>query len=291
MAPHYSNKNSGTLVHPAFVVSEQGQATAEYVLLLFLTVTIFTLASAKLFTPVKKWTNFYMGQYTYCLIDTGSLPKGVGGDPVECEQLAAQNGYGAEATAEKAKKTAEQMQAEAEAKAKNKALADAQRDHNARKVRGSRGGSRNYSSGRAEDLNKQKAADGSQDVDGSKTKRVATLEKNSRLRASLEMEGGKSQQKSMAIEISGEVMREQEKIMRRDAAVMQISSASEVQELRPRKLKMEPPKRKQASLSSSDDVKFSFGGMLRMAIIGAILVVVVYLVGSQVNTVMKGMDS
>jgi hypothetical protein len=282
MDPLYTNKNS-----------ERGQATTEYILLLVVTVAIFTIASARLFTPVKKWADFYMGDYTYCLIDTGELPKEAGGNPTECEQLAKDKGFGTASTKADAAKSAEQLQAEAAARARAKALADANSAESARRAKGARSGRSDAGSSGAGNVNfdRPKGADSDGDNNG-KSKQVARVSKNSRLGIIMGASGTNSQQRTTAFALPAEYANEQEKIMRREVTISQMTAVSaEEKLLKSKKLKMQPPKRKEATIVTEEVGGFSFGGMFRMATISGILAVIVFLVGSQVNSVMKGMDS
>jgi hypothetical protein len=288
MGPLYSNENSDSFIWNSAIFNQRGQATTEYVLLLVVVVAIFAMASARLFTPVKKWADFYMGDYTYCLIDNGELPRELGGNPVECEQLQAQNGFD---KASVDKRNADQAQADAAARAKAKAQAAAQQAQGARKVRGYRGSSSSGSYNPADFSNPNRPKGGA-DGGGSSVRQVARLENNSRKDQIIGSDAAYYKSRTVAIDLPAEYAHEQEKIMRREAKVSQVVAVSDTDRaLTIKKLKMKTQiKRKDASINASQDDGFSFGGMLRMAIIFGILAVVIFLIGSQINSVMKGMD-
>jgi hypothetical protein len=274
---------------------ERGQASVEYVLMLVATVAIFAVLSTKLFPQVKKFADFYLGQYTYCLIDTGSLPKEAGGNPTECEQLATQNGYGGKGSASDTAsgKSAEQLQAEAAAKAKANAQSAANKAHNARKVRSSSGrGGRSGGGDSGISFNTPKGSDSANAGAGAgKTKQVAKLEKNSRRDTFVGEGGGSYQSRTLVSGFSGQMIEEQEKINRREASVMQISSTSQAElNMKAKKIPYKPPKEKSSDTSVDMDqsMNTSFGNIFRIALILGIIVVVLYLVGSQIDAVMKG---
>lgn len=71
---------------PAFLRNVGGQSTVEYVLILTVTVSVVLLFSSMFYQPFKIYLNNYMGQYLQCLLDYGELPKLGGNDTTsECD--------------------------------------------------------------------------------------------------------------------------------------------------------------------------------------------------------------
>jgi len=71
--------------HPA-INKQRGQGIVEYILLIVIVISIGYAILNQLFTPVSKWTEFYIGQYIDCLLDQGELPKLLGSEDVdECD--------------------------------------------------------------------------------------------------------------------------------------------------------------------------------------------------------------
>lgn len=58
---------------------QSGQGFVEYILLIVVVVALGYAVLNRLFTPIQNWTQFYIGQYVDCLLDQGELP-GLGGD-------------------------------------------------------------------------------------------------------------------------------------------------------------------------------------------------------------------
>ncbi|OYZ24685.1 MAG: hypothetical protein B7Y39_00465 [Bdellovibrio sp. 28-41-41] len=55
-------------------LNQKGQGMIEYILLLFITVTMILLAMANLFKPMQNFLQNFMGTYVACLLTSGELP-------------------------------------------------------------------------------------------------------------------------------------------------------------------------------------------------------------------------
>tara|TARA_B110001454_G_scaffold219198_1_gene251598 strand:+ start:177498 stop:178412 length:915 start_codon:yes stop_codon:yes gene_type:complete len=55
-------------------LNQKGQGMVEYLLLLFITVTMILLAMANLFKPMQNFLQNFMGTYVACLLTSGELP-------------------------------------------------------------------------------------------------------------------------------------------------------------------------------------------------------------------------
>ena len=55
-------------------LNQKGQGMIEYILLLFITVTMILLAMANLFKPMQNFLKNFMGTYVACLLTSGELP-------------------------------------------------------------------------------------------------------------------------------------------------------------------------------------------------------------------------
>lgn len=56
-------------------LNQKGQGMIEYILLLFITVTMVLLAMANLFKPMQNFLQNFMGTYVSCLLTSGELPS------------------------------------------------------------------------------------------------------------------------------------------------------------------------------------------------------------------------
>jgi hypothetical protein len=65
--------------------SQRGQGTTEYLLVLFLSVAIILGAITQLNTAFRSWADNYFGEYLTCLLETGELPTLSGGSSGECD--------------------------------------------------------------------------------------------------------------------------------------------------------------------------------------------------------------
>lgn len=60
--------------------NDRGQATIEYMLLLFISVTLVLMLIYQIFTPMQAFVQSFMGDYVACLLETGALPSLEGSD-------------------------------------------------------------------------------------------------------------------------------------------------------------------------------------------------------------------
>jgi len=70
-----------------------GQGVVEYILLLVVVIGIASAVLYRVFTPVRAFTDFYIGQYIDCLLDQGELPGLLGDEQVQdCDYTAMTSG-------------------------------------------------------------------------------------------------------------------------------------------------------------------------------------------------------
>lgn len=66
-------------------LNQRGQGTTEYLLILFLSVAIILGAIVQLNTAFRSWADNYFGEYLTCLLETGELPSLGGGSDGACD--------------------------------------------------------------------------------------------------------------------------------------------------------------------------------------------------------------
>lgn len=267
-----------------FIRNEKGQSIVEYVLLLVVVIAIATAAGIRLFKPVSKWADFYMGTYTQCLLDSGELPKIAGGNPQECDDLAQQAGYGDDPNNPNNPNAKNSRNPSDEAAGSVSSSSSSARSGNAgRSGRTSyrRGGKSfqsdnpNEGGGAGSDSSASKSEDGS----GGRVRFIGDRSGNA---------FKNSKDKIKIVNFSNLVDQEKKRIKRREE---RISKAAEVDSsMRPqKKLLIKPPVRK---LAQDDDnmQSFSLSSFLRMFIIIGIILITIMVIISQLNTISKSMD-
>jgi len=267
-----------------FIKNEKGQSIVEYVLLLIVVIAIATAAGIRLFKPVSKWADFYMGTYTQCLLDSGELPKIAGGNPQECDELAQEAGYGDDPNNPNNPNGKNSNNAANEAAGNINTSSSSSRTANAgRSGRTSyrRGGksfqsdSPNEGGGAGTDSSGKNSEDGP----GGRVRFIGDRSGNA---------FRNSKDKVRIVNFSNLVDQEKKRIKRREE---RISKAAEVDSsMRPqKKLLIKPPVRK---LAQDDDniQNFTLSGFLRMLIIIAIILITVMVIISQLNSISKSMD-
>jgi hypothetical protein len=266
--------------------NERGQSMVEYVLLLLVVVAIVGIAGAKLFKPAAKWMDFYMGDYTYCLLDSGELPQFAGGNPGDCEKLAEQNGFGSSGKDKEAGGAGKENQnSESSTNASNSSAAEAAAARARANSRGrlvKRGGSAfrtsNGQSGRG-------AADSSED--GEEDGRG----KRTRILGGANIVQVRRQQRVNSTYVAELFEKEKKKAKKREEKVSLPLVMDSSSSTAPPRLALKPPTRRSANDDTNiDGSGFNFGSLIRIIIIVAVIVVVIFVIGSQLNTISKSME-
>lgn len=267
--------------------NQQGQATVEYVLLLVLAVSIMVAVSSSLFQPIRKWTDFYLGTYTSCLLDSGELPTFAGGNPTDCQKMAAAAGFGAGTTSNNnSSNTNNNNNNNAVAAAQRAAQrAAGERAADARR-RNTNSGS-HYTSSSGQDIDKNSKGVGAKptDSEGGFAINSNRLDQNN---------GSYYRSKIIKkIEIRKLAYNSQDELekLSKSGESKSIKINIEADLSKPiKKLPFKPPTPKKIVNNEELENPFGFGNIFRVGIILIILVAVIYVVGTQLNSISKSMD-
>ncbi|MCS6838344.1 MAG: hypothetical protein NZ480_05805 [Bdellovibrionaceae bacterium] len=302
---------------------QRGQGTTEYVLLLVVIIAIAFLVLNRLFTPVQRWTQFYIGEYIDCLLDQGELPKilGDGDDVVDCrfegQSLAdggggsggggSGGGQGGSGGSSRENGSSEDQM---DGKGKNSSSASVSGDSSAGAGIADRSrGNRLNPSGRRRQIAGPPVADG---LMGS-SRRFAVGEGSSSHHGE-ESEGSLSKQKAIrggkdsfyvprrrrqSVRVRGlggwmEQVVEQEE--RKEKATRKVANLKkeELQGLsfaKARRFQVEQTKSGSQKVADDNFTGFSFGHFIRYLIIILVILIVAWVIGSQVAQVKKNMGS
>jgi hypothetical protein len=275
-------------------LKQSGQAALEYILLLVLIVAICVGLGSKLYQPLKQWTDFYMGSYTVCMLDSGKLPAIAGGEPTDCGTppnmgsggtagLSANQSSSSSTSAQNSNDSAaSNAQKQAEASAESRAAAAARRKKPGQFGSSGRGGS--------SDSGSSSRNIGAEAPPEDNVTAVGSLDSNRDLLRSRRRTLAQAQRPIKAKGVRGFLAEEQEKLERREERITRIAPEAGGSSARARKLPFKPPAPRTPATTDEDGVHMGFGGLFRIALIIMIIVAVVYVVGSQLNTISKSSD-
>jgi hypothetical protein len=266
-------------------LKQNGQAALEYILLLVLLVAICVGLGTKLYQPLKQWTDFYLGSYTNCLLDSGQLPSIAGGNPTDCPttnissgSLAGNGGNSSQNTTNSNASTAENAQKQAAASAREREAAA----RNRRRQSGSSGAgqsSRNSVGGTSHNIGAEESSDdhvtslgGFGGSDPLRRRRNYTEARPPRTRI-----------------IRGLLDNEKEMLERREERITRVKGDFG-QQRRAKTLPFKPPEPRRIASVEDKGIQFGIGGIFRLLMIIGIIGAVIYVVGSQLNTISKSSD-
>ncbi len=269
-------------------LNQTGQAVTEYILILIIALAIIIVVSDRVFTPVKKWTDYYLGTYTACLLDYGVLPGDSGGTLSECQQQAIGAGMtGSGSSADNGDKksgsddanSAKKSAADAEAARANAAL----RRNSNNRGSAQNGGRRVQDSEFGRQSGVTDKSTGDEHTTVMKVAEGPNLyRRNSRWNRNYE--------KPIKVRgISGIVGDEVEKIARAGEARSSKIDA-EIAGPSPKRIPFKKPTPRATASESEESTSFSIGYLFRLALMLIIIVGIVYVVGGQLNSVSKSMD-
>ncbi len=272
-------------------LNQKGQAAVEYVLLTVLSVAIVIAVSGALFTPIKKWTDFFLGTYVTCLLDYGVLPGNSGGGVSECQKQAIQAGMAGSGQFGNGASSGSNNASSDDAAKKAAAAAEADRANSAAHRRGARGNARANSvvnqRGQKVDFGGNQGT-GESSTGENNTSIVRTSEPLGRYGRNSRWSRHEDQ-RIRARGIAGIGGDELEKIAR-SGDVRVIRSDSDLPGKQSKKFLIHAPPPKSIFGSDEQDNKFSFGSLFRMFMMSLIIVAVIYVVGIQVNSISKSMN-
>jgi len=270
-----------------FLKDQRGQSIVEYTLLLVVVIAIAVAAGVRLFKPASQWVDFYLGTYTQCLLDSGQLPKIAGGNPQECEDLpgnpTAAGGPG-------------DPNNPANQAAKNKGNEINSGAGSSGSGSGAGGGSGSRSRRSAKRGGKSFAADQKGVGGGGSDSSFGDSDGNQKNKVRMVGAGISSNAYSYRdssrvryLGINDLMDQEKRKIKRREERISKLKDV-EMGDFRiQKKITLKPSERKTAN-DGPEVESFSFGGLIRIIIIVAIILITIIVIGSQLNTISKSMD-
>lgn len=262
-----------------------GQALVEYVLLLVVVVALAGAIAVQLFEPLGNWTKNYLGNYFYCLLDAGELPSlGGPGTQGQCndkfEEFSLANGRRAREGSESASQAGgEDIGRDREGRRRNRAG----------NVVSAPGGGRSSSI----DLNAgRRGADG-----GGGNAGVTSVPRESSS-ASGYMSFGQTtvvyvrRDGERARGFAGVILDERDRARKREERSIVQNRSLEGEGGSRQRVPTQVPaviarKKSEGELSGYD---FSFGEILRFAMIIAIVAVLIFLIASQINSITKSLE-
>lgn len=277
-----------------FFRDQRGQGLVEYVLLLIVVVAILTAAGVRLFKPAQAWVDFYLGTYTQCLLDSGQLPKIAGGNPQECDDLPGNpNGPGGSGNPNDPNDPNNPAnKKDGSGGSSSSSLSDGDGRSSGSGGRGGSRGRRNFRRGGASySTDRQDVGQGG--VDSGETGQNGR-EKVRMVGANTSTDAFRSrfdQHRVRYVGIAGLMDEEKEKIKRKEERISKVPVESEQQGvLTQKKIPLKQTERKVAQ-QEKEVSGFDFGSMLRTIIIGAIIFITLIILGTQLNSISKSMDS
>ena len=265
-------------------LKQNGQAALEYILLLVLIVAICVGLGTKLYQPLKQWTDFYLGSYTNCLLDSGQLPAIAGGNATDCPTTSvssgslANGGNSSQNTTNSNASTAENAQKQAAAAARERQeAARGRRRQSANSGGGS--SSRNSGGGTSHNIGAEEPSDdhvtslggfgGSDPLKRRRNYTQAPAPHSRTIRALFD--------------------NEKEMLEKREERITRIKGDFGSR-ARAKILPFKPPEPRRIASAEDNGIQFGIGGIFRLLMIIGIIGAVIYVVGSQLNTISKSSD-
>ncbi|ODS51116.1 MAG: hypothetical protein ABS42_00080 [Bdellovibrio sp. SCN 50-8] len=265
-----------------------GQGVVEYILLIVVVIAIALAVSARLFQPFNDWAKNYIGDYIYCLLDQGELPALGGEEAVsECDKNFQNYTFGGG----RAPKGGEGGSGSAEA---NKGA----RSRLGNKDSGGEGGG--GGGGGRRGRRSSSIGSGFDGAGGSGSSKVTEVgdAATGRTRRVVRINGrGGQYGSSNRTEVTGGfgsmMAQERERIKKREDKVRAVARASDsTNDFVRGKSKIttvEARAKKQSDLDLTAG-DWSFGGIIRIALILAIIIALVLFIGGQLMQISKSME-
>lgn len=266
------------------VKNQKGQGVIEYILLLVVVVSIVIGFSMKIYQPLGRYVNNYVGEYLECLLETGQLPVINDGADLETEcsrVFRAGNEFAGSTAANQANQNKDA--ANGKSKTSNSGAGSGESANSAG------GSNKNYF------LNGKNSGGGMSDGGGSS---ASVASEESKYTGST---GSSSRGRSMSVYSRGDArvirsipitnyeflrrqkQREKTKVRNLGAA----ESEQDMGKLKKLQLKKKEANRKLAEVQEED---FSFGKIFRLFIIALILILILIVVGGEATSVFRNMD-
>lgn len=295
-------------------LNQKGQGMIEYLLLLFITVTMILLAMANLFKPMQGFLQNFMGTYVACLLTSGELPAirventMKDADPKCSFSMTGKNGNGANGGDGSNGANGNNPNGNKDGSDANESAGDsAGKDGgpgsggygDGGNGNGGRGAAYAGSRGRRGGFGKssflRRSADGGgvgEEADGGK-RYVNNLDKNKgdRFFRGRQKTTQLSNRYSRSGYLIGMTEEEQKKIERKiQSTPRSLPKATEEFSVPGRKSIVKPPPEKKKIVVNSEDESFTLGGFFKYVLIAIILLLILIVGGGQAFEMSKTMD-
>lgn len=265
--------------------SQSGQGMIEYVLLMVVILALAAAVLTRFFMPFESWAKNYLGSYFYCLLDSGELPAlGGSGGQGDCndkfEDFTLANGR--------------PPKVEGDSGAGSEDDGGNGRDRR-RRNRGAGNVAAAPQSSRSSDMSsfgKSRGADGAGASSG------VTQIPAEKSQSSGYMSFGKTtvvyvkREGERARGVTGLLLDERDRAKKREEKATVVNRSSEEggssNQRKPTQVSTEIKRPKKDTEISGYD--FSFGGLIRMAVIIAIVALLIFLIASQINSISKSLE-
>jgi hypothetical protein len=266
--------------------NQRGQAVTEYLLILVVTIALILALSAIIIKPFSSFLENYMGAYLECLLDAGELPS-LGyevGNSICNEQFRPfEPGTGRARIAGAGGENDPNSSAN-RSKSKN---SSGDRDSNASSGGGgsSRGSNSRF---RGFEREAQKGVEGS-GAASSEESSDSNLKKGKTYRSFVGRSQSDFSKRTVASGFGGLIRYEQEKIKKREQKVKTIS-LNEEQQGNAAKKKTVLPKTQRKAAAEEPEKPWDFSMYLKYFVLIAIILAIIFFVGSQMRQVFKGLQ-
>jgi hypothetical protein len=298
--------------HPALKY-QRGQGIVEYILLLVIIISIGYAILNQLFKPVSKWTEFYIGQYIDCLLDQGELPKLLGSEEVdECDYQSLTEGGVDSGKKNRDRNGSSNREDNTQSQANNKQSepandpnvsgsdsATAGRSARNKRLRISRGSGADFQGGNYNSSGKRVNIGNIESKIGEDSGSNSETGFSSNLNASIVSQMRRRQNRVTRVTgLAGRFYEYQMESKNRRRSPIMIPKEKLKNELeseqfgepRSKKLVIDTTSRKSKEIKFEEDTGWSFGRLFRIALIILFILVIVWVVGSQLAQVSKNME-
>jgi hypothetical protein len=298
-------------------LNQNGQGMVEYILLLFITVTMILLAMANLFKPMQNFLQNFMGTYVACLLTSGELPairveNSLKDTETKCSFSIKGNGNagGGSGSGSSGGNTGNTKNNNANGSGTNSKGTTSANGNNSSGsgsndssgVNGANGnsyaGSRSQRGGIGKSSFLKRSSDGGSggadsDLAGGGTRYVNNLDKNKddRFYRTRQKTSQLSNRNGRGLYITGMTDADEKKIERKiQSAPRSVPKSSEEFSVPGRKSIVKPPPENKKKILGQDEESFTLGNFFKYALIAIVLLLILILGGGQAFEMSKTME-
>lgn len=268
--------------------SSRGQGTVEFTLVLVVSVALVLALSAKIYKPFGEYAKSYMSDYLACLLDRGVLPKLGSGEDVCSESLNLSSGNPLAPKSGSGAKGANGDSSSESEKDKQKKNSSSQDEMSASRS----GASANVvgPSVRNRSSSGTRGSDAGGLNDGKTIEVASAVPKATKYYKFVNNGAGYAPNKVIQVQgVGGLLAAEKEKLKKRESKVSKAGVLETAEDLgRPKKLAIKPPERKVAA--EREEEPWSFGKLIRFAIIAMILIAIFVFLSGQALQISKSWE-